>query len=86
MSAPVNSLPIDTLRVDARWPEIDALLDGLLDQPADQRQEWLQAHCDDAELRTLVLSLLDADSMHGTVIEARAEAAHGWLDAHLAEP
>ncbi|HEY5972384.1 MAG TPA: protein kinase [Pseudoxanthomonas sp.] len=79
------SASIDDLRMKSRWPEIDALLDLVLDQPEDQRQSWLQLHCADAELRTLVLSLLDADSAHAAGLEARADAAHGRLDARAAE-
>jgi tetratricopeptide (TPR) repeat protein len=77
--------PADSLRIDARWPEIDALLDLVLDQPEDQRQVWLQAHGDDAELRALVQSLLDADSLRGAGIQAHADGVHGWLDARAAE-
>ena len=69
-------------RLDNRWPEIDVLLDGVLEQPADRRQEWLRQHCKDEELQALVQSLLAADSIHGAAIQAQADAMHGWLDVH----
>lgn len=72
-------------RVANRWPEIDTLLDGVFEQPPELRQDWLQAHCADAELRALVLSLLDSDAMHGARIEARATVAHDWLGTQAAE-
>jgi len=72
-------------RLDERWPDIEALLDAALDQPPRLRPAWLQAHCDDAELLTLVLSLLDADSVRGARLEARATAARDWLGARAAE-
>ena len=72
-------------RIDVRWSEIDALLDVALDQPPGHRGAWLQANCTDPELRALVQSLLDADSAFGAELEARAEAAHDWLDAQANE-
>lgn len=73
-----------TPRIDARWHEIDALLDAVLDRPAPLREQWLRTHCDDAELRGMVLSLLAADAARGAGFEARAAAAHDWLTAHAA--
>jgi serine/threonine-protein kinase len=69
----------------ARWADIDALLDALFEQPDELRRSWLERHCEDAELRTMVLSLLAADSMHAAALEARAAAAHEWLSAHATE-
>ena len=68
-------------RIDARWAEIDGLLDAVLDQPTGQRAAWLHANCSDPELRALVSSLLDADAELGAELEAHADAAHAWLDA-----
>ena len=72
-------------RIDARWAEIDALLDEVLEQPPESRESWLHRHCDDEELRGLVLSLLAADSVRAAELEARAAAAHDWLEARAAE-
>ena len=69
----------------ARWADIDALLDDLFEQPDDLRRSWLERHCEDAELRAMVLSLLAADSVHAAALEARATAAHEWLSAHATE-
>ncbi|KQY51822.1 serine/threonine-protein kinase [Lysobacter sp. Root494] len=71
--------------VVARWADIDALLDELFEQPEELRRSWLDEHCEDAELRAMVLSLLAADSVHAADLEARAAAAHEWLSAHAAE-
>jgi tRNA A-37 threonylcarbamoyl transferase component Bud32 len=71
-----------TPHLDKRWPEIDALLDAVLDQPAEARRAWLQMHCGDPELRALVTALLDADAERGAELQARADAAHDWFDAH----
>lgn len=68
-----------------RWADIDALLDELFEQPDELRRGWLDEHCEDAELRAMVLSLLAADSVHAAELEARAAAAHDWLSAHAAE-
>ena len=69
----------------ARWADIDALLDQVFDQPEEQRRQWVERNCADAELRALVLSLLEADSVRAAEIEARAAAAHDWLSAHAAD-
>lgn len=71
--------------IAARWADIDALLDDLFEQPDDLRRSWLERHCEDAELRAMVLSLLAADSVHAAALEARATAAHEWLSAHATE-
>lgn len=62
-------------RIDARWREIEPLLDRVLEQPAPLRAVWLRTHCEDAELRALVQSLLDADAMHAVDIELQASSA-----------
>jgi eukaryotic-like serine/threonine-protein kinase len=62
-----------------RWPEVEAWLDRVLDQPAAMQTGWLRAHCADPDLREQVLSLLDADARHGARLEARATAAHDAL-------
>jgi serine/threonine-protein kinase len=64
-----------------RWAEIDALLDGVLDQPTHLREAWLQEHGGDPELRGLVRTLLDVDAVRGARIESHAAAARNWLDA-----
>lgn len=69
----------------ARWADIEVLLDELFEQPEEARRNWLDEHCEDAELRALVLSLLVADSVHAAELEARAAAAHEWLSAHATE-
>lgn len=45
----------------ARWADIEVLLDELFEQPEEARRNWLDEHCEDAELRAFVLSLLVAD-------------------------
>ena len=49
-------------RLDARWPEVEALLDRVLERPPSERADWLHAHCEDGELRALVGELLAADA------------------------
>jgi len=72
-------------RLDARWTEVDGWLDRVLDQPAGQREAWLHAHCDDAELRELMLMLLHADALHGTTLDAQV-AAIERLNGQAAAP
>lgn len=72
-------------RLDARWTEVDGWLDRVLDQPAGQREAWLLAHCDDTELRELVLMLLRADALHGNTLDAQV-AAIERLNGHTAAP
>jgi hypothetical protein len=71
-------------RVDARWREIEPLLDRVLEQPASLRTVWLRSHCDDAELRRLVQSLLDADALHAEEIERQASDAEADAAEELA--
>lgn len=66
-------------RIDVRWPEIEPLLDRVLEQPAALRSAWLQSHCADSELRDLVQSLLDADAVHAADIEWQASSAEAEL-------
>ena len=44
-----------------RWQQINAVLDAVLEQPPDQRNAYLDAHCkDDPDLRREVASLMEA--------------------------
>ena len=43
----------------ARWQQIDDLFDVALDLPAQERDEYLSAHCTDPEIRARVERLLD---------------------------
>jgi serine/threonine-protein kinase len=67
--------------LDRHWREIDALLDGALDQPEALRMDWLRVHCPDAALRTLVQSLLETDSAHAARLEALVTSAQDRLGA-----
>lgn len=72
-------------QLDRRWPEVEAWLDRVLDQPGPARRGWLDLHCQDPILRRLVSSLLDADAAHGARLEAHAAAAHDRLSARAFE-
>ena len=65
----------------ARWHELEPLLDAALDQPAQQRDGWLRANCEDPELRALALSLIAVDTRRATGLDARAEAIRARLEA-----
>ncbi len=72
-------------RVEARWAEIDPLLDALQDQPTERRERWLQDHCHDGELRSLVLALLAADAVRAADLEACVASTHAWLEERVSD-
>jgi serine/threonine-protein kinase len=45
--------------ISARWPEIEPLLDGLMDIPVGERAAWLRAQCLDPDVQALVAHALD---------------------------
>jgi serine/threonine-protein kinase len=47
------------MALSERWPEIEPLIDRLLDVPAAERAEWLRTHCPDAGVRALLAQALD---------------------------
>lgn len=53
-----------------RFARVEILLDAALDLPPEQRDEYLERECDDAEMRAEVLALLQA-----------ADASEGFLEA-----
>ncbi len=67
-----------------RWREVDRLFAGALEKPAAERQAFLDAHCDDAELRAEVERLLAVDEQLSTFLETPAGEALGvpvpWND------
>lgn len=59
-----------------RWRRIEELFHQALELPAEQRDAWLQEHCDDAEIRQEVAGMLAQDSSGETNLRASiAEAA-----------
>ena len=65
-----------------RWRKIDELFQAAIDQPAEQRQAFLDEACaDDAELRGEVEALLGSDAAAGTFIEKAIRGEAGRLDA-----
>ncbi len=47
-----------------RWRRIEALFEGALDRPPEEREDWLDAACDgDGELRSEVAAMLAVVSM-----------------------
>ena len=57
-----------------RWQQINAMLDAVLDQPLDQRNAYLDAHCkDDPDLRREVVSLMEAYDQTDDFLEEPAK-------------
>src|SRR6266705_5489392 len=56
-----------------RWKQIEALFEGVLERPAEERPGFLRQTCDgDEELRREVESLLDSHERAGSFIDQRS--------------
>ncbi len=71
----MTHLPIDPERRRA----IDDLFDGALEQPREQRGEWLRARSNDADIRAEVQALLDAYDRTDGLLDRQALAVAGPL-------
>ena len=66
-----HAISREVVVTDSSWPRVVALFDEALEQPAGQRQAWLEARCgDDAGLLREVLALLAADAAEIPVLDS----------------
>jgi serine/threonine-protein kinase len=63
--------------ISTRWSEVEALLDTLLELPAEQRESELERHCDDEPLRVAVMQLLALDARDNVALDQVALALGG---------
>ena len=49
--------------IEARWTEVEAWLDVLLELPPGRHEPWLETRCADPALRREVLALLERDAL-----------------------
>ena len=67
---------MDGSTTESRWARIQELFDGAIEQPAHERDAWLDSACDgDSELRHDVQSLLAADATGGLRVQNMISAA-----------
>ncbi|NBB72204.1 MAG: protein kinase [Bacteroidetes bacterium] len=76
--------------MDNRWHQIETLFEAALQQPPDERADWLADHCDDPALRADVERLLDAHERTGGILDAplypsEAPAADRRIGAYRTE-
>jgi len=69
-----------------RWQAVEALFDGALEQPAEQRAAWLEAATDDAEIRREVAALLTANDRAEGFLERRTLPEPGVSEGTMIGP
>jgi serine/threonine-protein kinase len=62
-----------------QWVRIDALFDVALDCPPDERRDFLEAACDDPDVRAAVLELLDATEADASFLDVPVAQRSGAL-------
>jgi tetratricopeptide (TPR) repeat protein/predicted Ser/Thr protein kinase len=68
----------------SHWRRINELFHAALDQPIAARASWLEANCDDPDLRSEVESLLRADDVPDGAAEYRQVVNHAVAEARHA--
>ncbi len=68
------------------WPAIDALLDAVLDQPAERRLAWIEAQGGEARIKQAVRELLAADARFLDRVDAETGPRFGDAIEALVSP